>query len=621
MRKSKVLCLIASLVLLVALLAGCGANVSTVMDINTANGGFAGNRVITLLIKNDDLSSVTGGLNGLETVLTENLPADLTYAITFPSETQTQIDFTLSFASMAEYKDKTTNLLALDAENVIVPEIVFEKSDNLFRRGMKYTENFQSFDLLRWYFNALQVADIINEATSDWYDLGEDKLIMDGVELETYGHRFDYDKIEERLLDGCDVVTFMNINGTFDRTITFKADKHTLEDLAEVTDDFAGYMKGLTPEGVTYTTETDEDSDYTTYTYTMAGLTAEELVAKTNAIMQSEDNAFSVTIAPKEGVAGTAVVTIEESLDASYYMDRAVRSTIVTYPSFKLTEGDAYMNYGTSEISYSAGSGEDYKLVGDWLVGYEKVELALKASGADKLSATFTFKTSDALAEEIRNIAFAALQSACADRAEFSKDGATATCTFSGTAMEVASKLDAFVKVYAPAEEDYETSYADTELREMNTASKFTNGVFGALSINLQPVLGDAKIYVSGDGATEIVSGLNSDENGAYTDSNFTIRFCAERLNIVTLILTIFFGLLILAGGAWGFINRAGFMEWLAFIKEKTKKAPAVEAPAAEEEIAEPIEAPIEAPAEEPAEAPVAETPAAAEEEEEEEIL
>ena len=163
MRKSKVLCLIVSLVLLVALLVGCGANVSTVMDISTANGGFAGSRVITLLIGNDDLDSVTGGMTGLETVLTENLPADLTYAISNPSETESQITFTLAFTSMDDYKTKVTNILALDAENEIVPEIVFEKSDNLFRRGMKYTENFQSFDLLRWYFNALQTANIINE--------------------------------------------------------------------------------------------------------------------------------------------------------------------------------------------------------------------------------------------------------------------------------------------------------------------------------------------------------------------------------------------------------------------------------------------------------------------------
>lgn len=604
--------------LVVTLLAGCGADVSTVMNLNTAEGGFSGTRVITLLISNEDItSSVTGGLAGLETVLKENLPADLTYTISAPSDSESKIEFTLTFSSLDDYKTKVTNILAANAENEIVPEIVYEKDDTIFRTGLKFTENFQSFDLLHWYFNALVTADIISESSSNWYELGADTLVIDGVEADNYGygHKFDYDEVTERYLSGCRVETVMNINGTFDRTIFFEADTDDLERLAEAVEDFEGYMRGIAPEGVTFTVETGEYE--TLYKYAMTGLSAEQIVAKTNAVMQKEGNIFTVTVQPKEGVAGTAEVTIEEAFDATYYLDpdyNYVSSTITTYPNFELLESDTgYMSQ--DQISYSISAGNTNKMVGQWLVGYEKTEAKVEIKDLENISVELVFTASASMSEDVRSIAFAALQSVCAEKAEFSKENNVATCVFSGTAAEVANKLDGFVKFYAPAQEGEEITYASIVLKEMNTASKFTNGISGNIHLDLSKILGyDAPVYLSAADGTIIATELEQDETGMYTESQIYIDICTERLDLVTVIVTAVFALLLLAGVAFAIINRAGFVEWFVLIKEKAKK------PAAPAEA--PAEVSAEAAVETPAEAaPAQESVEVPGEEEEDEIL
>lgn len=579
MRKLKIICVTAMLVLFTALLAGCGARVSTTMTVDAANGNFAGSRVMTLLIENEDLSKVTGGMPALETVITQSMPADLSYIVSYPSETQSQITFTLAFTSLDDYKTKVTNLLAADAENTLVPEITFEKNETVFRKGLKFEENFDTVNLLKWYQNAIAAANIITESSSNWYEMGDTVLVVDGTTLDTYGSRYDYDKVDERFLNSCDVRTVMNVNGTYDRTITFEASKSSLEDLTEVNENFAGYMQSIATEGITYATETDPDTERTSYIYTITGVSAEDLVAKTNAIMQTPDNTFAVTITPKEGVAGKAVVSIQESLNGSFYMDadyHSVDSTIVTYPNFRLTDGNASTNYSENELYCYTKGGEAYTLTGDWLVGYEKAELKIKASSPKKMTAQLILKASDSLAAEIRDIAFSALEAACANNAKFSKDGNTATCEFTGNADELADKIDAFVKVYQPPKEDEDVEYGEVFLKELATASKFTKGLYGTLDINLYPVLGNTKLYISTEGGTEIADQLEADETGKFSETDVSLRFYAVNMNFIMLIVAAVFGVLLLGGAAIAVINREGFAIWIA--EMKAKSAPAVPA-------------------------------------------
>ena len=633
MRKVKYLLLIAVLTLTLILLTGCGANVSTAMDLDTADGGFSGSRVITLLIDNDDLQYVTGGLSGLETVLQASLPADLTYAVSAPSETQSQITFTLSFTNLEDYKTKVSNLLAADVNNEIVPEITYHKFDTMFRKELTFKENFDSSDLLMWYFNALETANIISESSSNWYEMGGNTLVVDGTELSVYGYDYEYSRKTDYYLDDCDVVTVMNPEGTYDRTITFRAYDSTLEDLAEVSDDFTGYMKALAPEGVAFTSgKSENNSSLTDFTYTMTGLSADAIVANTNAIMQNENNSFSVSIAPQEGTPGIAKVTITEALDISFYMGGSYHnasSQICVFPNFSLTEGDA-SNYD-DKLHYSAYPGETYTFVGEWLVGYEKAELSVSATGKDTLEVIMTFTANTALAEDIREIPFAALEAACGNGGSYREDGNTAVCTFSGTSAETAAALNAFVRAYTDDDNLYQDPedapvYCEIELEEMVTASKFTNGILGSMYLNLSPLLEDMPVYVTAAEDSVLLTQLEADEEGAlYDDSYVSISFAIKSVNWLTCILTGVFAILLVGGIVMCILSLGEYKKLLLQCKEKAARAKEAKAAAA---AAAPVAAPVAAPAAVPdapqaaAPAPAAEAqPSAAEKEEEEELL
>lgn len=581
MRKLKITSLLAVFLVVIMLLVGCGADVSSVMNITTADGTFSGTRVITLLIENDDLSSVNGGIAGLETVLKENLPSDLTYTITNPSSTQTSIVFTLSFSSLDDYRTKVTNLLKADADNEIIPEICYEKQDTIFKSGLKYSENFESFDLIRWYYKALEAADIISESSSNWYEIGTNELIIDGESLDT-SSEFYVDNQETRCFDNCVVRTIMNNDGTYDRTISFVAYEETKEILDDAAGNINEYMEKIATEDIKFEVVEDEDGR-TEYIYSILDAKVEEIVKATNTVMKSESNTFSVDIQPKKDSAGVAVVTISESLDGSYYLDyddNPLESYIVTYPNFDVyedEENDFYLGYeGENEIYYYPYAGTTYSISGDWTVGYEKVELEVSASTTNDMDVKLTFTISDSLTEEIKDIAFSALKAACKDKGSYEKEGNVATYKVSGEPKEVVKSLNAFVKHYVVEDnsEGEEVQYCTVNLAEMGTASKLTNGIFGDFSLDLTPVLGNANINVTQSGATKVVSAHETNEQGElYTNSQIHLKFETTKLSYITLILLAFSLALFIGGVIICILNRK---ELMGLISAKKKEAPII---------------------------------------------
>lgn len=633
MRKLKLLLLVAIIAATALLVTGCGAVVSTTMNISTAENGFSGTRAITLTIENDDLSNVDGGITGLENVLKANIPGDITYTITYPNDSQSVITFMLSFSSLDEYRTKVTNLLAAGNVTDPVPEILYTKEDSLFKSGLQFKENFQSFDLIKWYYNALSAAKIISSDSSDWYEMGSSELIIDGKTVSDDPY-FSAKEFISNCLDQCEVHTRLNPDGSFDRTITFTAYEDTLTALKSKTADFTGYMQALATEGIEFATEEHADEGYTTFTYTIANASADNIALKTNAVMQTEGNTFSVEILPKEGVSGTAEVTISESLDGSYYLDydnRPIRSYIEAYPNFELTEGGASRGEKENEFSYSPGAGSTNTFKGDWLVGFEKVTLDLDTRSEKDMSVKLTFTSSETLNAELRNLAFSALEKACTETGSYSREGNAATLSASGSPDAVAETLNAFIAAYS----GQEGQYCSISLSEMGTPSKFTNGLYGTLKLDLSPVLGEMKVYVTHGKTTKLSSDLEYDESGnAISAPDLNLSFTFTKLNILTLVLVIVFGVLLIAGIVVCIILRKAFKTLFKFKKKEQPLMPIhqeVPAPVAPAPLAE--EVPAAPAAEEPA-LPAAEVPAApteeaqvaaeeapADQEEEEEIL
>jgi hypothetical protein len=412
----RALALVAVFVLALALFAGCGARVTTVM---TVGDNFSGTREIKLTIDADDMSKVTGGIEALKGVIDANLPADLTYVVTddtmieeetpeeeappeeetpeaetpetevpeeaVPEETpvasQYYITFTLAFSDLEDYQAKVARLIALDPETEIEPVVTYEKNETPFKTGLKFQENFRSFDLLVWLFNALQESGIITETdTSDWYELGSDEVIIDGNTYSAYSHKFEVDEQTRNCLNSGRVETTLLPDGTIQRVITLVANASTVTALDEKIGSLKDYMAKLAGDGITFEEKETEYGDME-YSFSFSSKSTEDVVAKTNRVLQSEKNTLTLTLAAKEGAFGVATVNLSETLDGSYYFnyDSALYSYYTLYPNAKKVEGNAYytnllLSDGSTTIRLYSSSANQYK----WLQAYAGQEITME---------------------------------------------------------------------------------------------------------------------------------------------------------------------------------------------------------------------------------------------------
>ena len=103
----------------------------------------------------DDIGEIEGGIPAVDNIAKTNLPADLTYALATVDESNATMTFTLTFASIDEYRTKVTNILKANANSELTPVIHYEKQQSVFKEGIKFHENFASADLLGWFKSAV----------------------------------------------------------------------------------------------------------------------------------------------------------------------------------------------------------------------------------------------------------------------------------------------------------------------------------------------------------------------------------------------------------------------------------------------------------------------------------
>lgn len=579
MKKLKHLSWVVALTLLLTLFAGCGARVTTVM---TVDEKFSGTRVITLTINPDDMKYVTGGKEALTKLVEANLPKDLTYVSGNDEAGHISMVFTLSFSGLEDYRAKVGRLIALDKKSNISPMVKFESQETKFKKGVKIEENFSSADLMKWLLNAVADAKIITEGqSSNWYEMGTDKLVMGG---ETYtisgGHNIKLNKQIEHCLDRGEVTTTLLPEGKIQRTISLIAYKDTVEEFEKDNGSLKDYMASLAKDGVTFEAAVKENQN-TWYTYTFTAANAEEVVAKTNAVLQTKTNAFSLEISPKEEKAGMATIKLTEALDGSYYFrnNTPFRSRHVLYTNAKKVKGPGTYGDRRNEFSYNPVDTVKNEFVCDWQISFKDVSLEMKARNAKKINIKLTFTADETLPEEIRAIAMDALETAAKDTGKFKKKGASATLSFSGKKEDVSAQINGFVKNYVTllGEKVNESAdYCEMQLGKLDTSSKFTNGVYGGISMNLRPVLGDMKLKLETSGGMskmQITSNVPEDEEGnRFVDSNMHVSFMLVRVNFLMLILTVLFSALILVGAIIGILHRDDFKHMFE------KKAPAAAA-------------------------------------------
>jgi hypothetical protein len=258
MNKVKKLLLLVFSAALMLVLTACGGKVETELNIKE---GFSGSRVMTYSANlADNKQYFKGSVDEITETVAENTPAELVFS-DLSTDTDAIYEFKLNFSSEEEYQKKVTALL--DAGGVEVPDPLYELThpDSIFASGVKYRENFNSIQLLMWFSNLLVENGYVTEGNqSDIFYNGQTGTWMVYGEKNTNGTQADVDAIKYLTLNGVDMYTKINNDGTYDREIRVRVPKSSMN---EKGDDIKSYLASVTdPAATGEWMDEDEQSTY-----------------------------------------------------------------------------------------------------------------------------------------------------------------------------------------------------------------------------------------------------------------------------------------------------------------------------------------------------------------------
>lgn len=573
------------LALIICFTAACGADISTKL---TVDDSFNGTREITAVIDSDDITKVTGGAAALEQVIKESKPADMDYTVK-NNGGNTVITFTIKFSGLEEYRTKINNIIdagrAEDSE--LVPEVVFETGKTYFKEGFRLSENFTSVDLLNWYINALEESGIISESQGNWYEIGENKIVFSGKEYSS-GSRLEADEQIKRCLSGINVTTTVTTAGDFERVIEFTSDNDTEEELEKAGCVLEEYLKNLCPEGDKFEKTSEEDSYNNTYAFTLNADSAEELVEKTDAVLQTK-NKLSITAEALENTPGTAAISVTESIDGTYYIDydsSRVTSRLKVYDGVEY--GDADTSYSTEDgyLIYCPNAGGEYTFSGEWKIGFSEIVFSAGATGLNKMNASFVFKPIEGLDSSLAESAGTLIKSAAEKGGKLTEKDSVYTVSFSGSKDDVEKDINSFIGAalsYVP-EKDGNGKYAyfNVELEKYNTLSRLKKGIRGSVSYDFSPVTGSSDITF--ENKSGLFGGTRYSANGSYEDgaeisgSSGSLYFYTESVSVLWTAVLAAALIVLIAGIVMLIMNRNEFSKLKTVLAGMKKpKAPAVE--------------------------------------------
>ena len=597
---------------------GCGASVSTDM---TVDKDFSGERKIILQLDNDDLSYVDGGIGALEKVIKSNIPKDMKYSVSNYSGGK-KITFKISFKNLQDYRTKVSNIIKKGADvKDKTTEVTYERSESYFKKGILFEENFSSVDLLNWYKVALRKAKIISESEGNWYESGSTKLTLEGKEYSSLS----VNTQENSCLSSAEVTTTVLVDNTFERTITFRANASTIEQLKEKGCVLNDYLKGLAPEKCEFTESTDDDGDNYNYTFSFTAKDADDLVAKTNAILQTNTNTVTLESVVNEDRLGYANVTYSELLDGSYYLDydsyysNPLSSRVKVYNNTTLLsairgESDLSYNENEGEISYSASQTTPATFNMEWKIQFSEVDFSLAPKGKDKISITFNCALSKDLSKDMKKSAIDRMKSLFNSEDDYEAGKNDFSFTLTGPYQEVADKFNFILTTASEAEGEDVITYFSISPRELKTNSILTTASSYSVNFDVTPLFGDMKIKVDESknilGCKYYVGDTEVNEDGeVFITSNTSFDLHEIKLSIVIAIILVLSGALIIFGIICLLLSLKPLKEYSAHKKEQKAEAARLQAEQQAEAQAAAPAAPVAPATEVLTDAPVAPAP------------
>ncbi len=223
-------------------LTACGGSMKTDISLKSDK---TGTRVMTYTANlEENAGKYNGNIPDITDAVKNACPADLSFSDKSTDE-DVIYEFTLSFTSIDDYNKKVNNILEAGGLDKVNEPIIAEAPDSIFATGVKYYENFNADDLLAWFENCLVENGYVEEGNkSDIIGSNNFTYNIMGVSGET--SYMNVDTVKYLRLDGVNVYTTINGNGTFDRKIDVLVPEASM---SERGDDIKAFMESVTVAG------------------------------------------------------------------------------------------------------------------------------------------------------------------------------------------------------------------------------------------------------------------------------------------------------------------------------------------------------------------------------------
>ena len=270
------------------LLTGC-ANIDTSIELD--GDKFSGSRVMTVSFDRDELAvRMPDWEEELDAQIQVEKPQQLDsgYNVT---DNEVVYEFTLKFDSMEDYIGKVKNLLGGR-----VPKVTFKRSTGAFTRGLIYTEDFESRDLLSWldsYLNEKFPREMLAYSSDSFWKQTGVKVKIDDNEYTCEGGKVDISNGGTSVVTSVAIQTQFKASGDIHRTMRITVPSTIDKKQLSAID---GYLNDYRPDDGTAERRTRSGSILYTVDFT-AGSVA-KLQTDMAKLLQSED--VSVTYAEHE---------------------------------------------------------------------------------------------------------------------------------------------------------------------------------------------------------------------------------------------------------------------------------------------------------------------------------
>ena len=195
----------------VGILTGCGARISTTTIFHQDGSG---ERTIYATVDKSDEKNITGGFEGLETLLKKNAPSCIKVN-QVDSEDGKSVIYQLSyqFSSIEDYDDKMEEITGTKHN------AVWNQEKSPFKNSIYYKDEVKTEELIGWAIRAIKEAKITNVSERDWYEL-ESNTVKFNDEVVWTGTEQPYFNIDVTpLLEKAAIYTIYDKEGGFQKQL------------------------------------------------------------------------------------------------------------------------------------------------------------------------------------------------------------------------------------------------------------------------------------------------------------------------------------------------------------------------------------------------------------------